>query len=568
MPHRVTNFLRTSSGGIPHIKRKSTTATNNTTTTGSGSGSGTASNTTSGASSRNNSVSGSPYDSDSDDHQHNHNHHAVKMPEHLADALRKQHHRLSLPLPFGRSSSKERGSRSHTPPATRHHHHQQQPPVTLDWSIESPPVIYYGSADESSGAIFSGQLFLDVARDEGVDVESLSATLAIHTVHKRPYQGHCHDCQHRETRLETWDNLLAQPATLAPGRHPFPFSTLLAGHLPASIDTPVLSISYEFRAEAVLSSSSSNSNTKGTPRTLCFERTIPVKRSLAEPLYPHHSVRVFPPTNIKAGAHYNTVIHPTASNKLTLKLDGLVTHNDRVKTVDLWKLKKVTWRLEETIKTVAPACDRHAPSAPVVTLPNPDASHPSADDEDSESTTTTTRGTVRTETRVIGEKQLHEGWKSDYSGNDGTVDMEFDYCVNQYADKNHHTHHRGSGAPPRELKYACDLRNAADGTEVTHSLQIELIVSKEYAPEGKPHLAAQTGTGRILRMHFAVTMTDFPGMGVSWDNEAPPVYQDVPPSPPGYTPPASPPPPLEPPIEYEDLEELFAQRASVEPRSD
>ncbi|GJN68049.1 hypothetical protein PLIIFM63780_001774 [Purpureocillium lilacinum] len=533
MPHRVANFLRTSSGSIPHIKRKSTASSS--------------------ASSRNNSISGSPYASDSDEHQHqhhgHHNHHAVKMPEHLADAIRKQHHRLSLPLPFGRSSSKERnGSRSGTPPASASSHH----PVTLDWSIESPPVVYYGSPDESSGAIFSGQLFLDVARDEGVDVESLTASLVIHTVHKRPFQGHCHDCQHRETRLETWDNLLAQPVTLARGRHPFPYSTLLGGHLPASIDTPVLSISYEFRAEAVVVSS------KGAPRTLRFERTIPVKRSLAEPLYPHHSVRVFPPTNIKAGAHYNTVIHPTASNKLTLKLDGLMTHNDRVKTVDLWKLKKVTWRLEETIKTVAPACDKHSPSAPVVTLPNP--TNLNAHPEDDEHPDLTTRGVVRSETRVIGEKQLHEGWKSDYSGTDGTVDMEFDYCVNQYADAGKH-HQRGA---PRELKYACDLRNAADGTEVTHSLQIELIVSKEYAPEGKPHLAAQTGTGRILRMHFAVTMTEFPGMGVSWDNEAPPVYQDVPPSPPSYTPPMS---PLVPPIEYEDLEELFAQRASVEPRS-
>ncbi|PHH87117.1 hypothetical protein CDD83_9292 [Cordyceps sp. RAO-2017] len=154
---------------------------------------------------------------------------------------------------------------------------------------------------------------------------------------------------------------------------------------------------------------------------------------------------------------------------------------------------------------------------------------------------------VRTETRVLGEKQLHEGWKSDFSGTDGTVDMEFDYCVNQY--KPH----------SRDLKYACDLKTR-DGTEVTHSLLIALIVSKEYAPEGKAHLATQTGTGRILRMHFAVVMTEFPGLGVSWDNEAPPVYQDVPPSPPGY--------PCDegrgPPVEYEDLEALDARRASVE----
>lgn len=497
MPHLVANFLRTS-GNISHIKNKAVSRTSRNSSAASSSNS-----------SRNNSVSVSPYTSDSEDHASL----AARMPE-LGDALKK-HHKLSLH--FGRLSKHDghhgasgAGSGASTAPAG---------PVSMNWSVESPPVVFHGSPDESTGAIISGLMYIDVNQEE-VEVDSFVANLSLNVMHKRPYQKDCTNCQTRVTEVQSW-KFLAQPTTLRRGRHQFPFSTLLRGNLPASMDSPIVSISYLFKAEAV--------TVRNPNATSCvpisFERTLDVKRSLPEPLYPHHSVRVFPPTNIKASAHYNSVIHPSGNNKLTMKLDGLMTHNEKVKTVDLWKLKKVTWKLEETIKTVSAPCDRHAPA-------------PSSPEEDA------SKGVVRTETRILGEQQLHDGWKSDYTGSDGTVDLELDYFVNQL---------KANSKLPR---YACDLKTE-DGTEVTHSLLIELIVSKEFAPEGKTHMSAQTGTGRILRMHFAVSMTEYPGLGVSWDNESPPVYQDVPPSPPGY--------PTEPPIEYDDLEELDAQRASVDP---
>ncbi|KAH0598106.1 hypothetical protein MHUMG1_04478 [Metarhizium humberi] len=494
MPHLVANFLRTSSGNISHIKKSAITRSRTT--------------------SRNNSVSASPYASDSEDHAQ----HSVKMPE-LGDALKK--HRLSLH--FGRSSRHDGAAGSSHSASSGGPH----APASMDWSIESPPIVFYGSPEESTGALVSGLMYIDVHAD-AIEVDSFTASLTMHVTQKKPFQSHCADCQTKVTELKNWQ-FLAHPTSLRRGRHQFPFSTLLDGSLPASTDTPIVSISYHFKAEAVA--------VRGPASTSClpirFERSLHVKRSLPEPLYPHHSVRVFPPTNIKASAHYTAVIHPSGSNAVTLKLDGLMTHNERVKTVDLWKLKKVTWKLEETIKTIAPACDRHAPASSAA------AADADADNE-------AKRGAPRTETRILGEKQLHEGWKSDYSGNDGTVDFEFDYAVNQP---------RTHGKEPR---YACGLKTQ-DGTEVSHALHIELIVSKEFAPEGKTHLAAQTGTGRILRMHFAVNLTEYPGLGVSWDNEAPPVYQDVPPSPPAY--------PAEPPIEYDDLEELDAQRTGSTPGS-
>lgn len=269
---------------------------------------------------------------------------------------------------------------------------------------------------------------------------------------------------------------------------------LLGGHLPASVDTPLVSISYEFRAEAVPKS-------KGNALPpIKFEKTLDVKRSLPTPETPHHSVRVFPPTNIKASAHYPNVIHPIGSYTLAFRLDGIAKLNSRVNTVEYWRLKKLTWKLEETTKTIAPACARHSPKA-----------------GDGVEEQQTKKGVVRTDTRVIGERTLFSGWKSNYtSATDSMIELELDYSL------------------AKGVKYACDTKSR-DGTEVTHQLMVEMVVSQEWAPVNKPSLVTHTGIGRILRMHFGTVLTERAGIGISWDNEAPPIYQDVPPSPPAYT---------------------------------
>lgn len=361
MPGRVTSFFRNTSGNIARIKKATV----------------------------NRSRHASPDVSDTEDsdhHRHHHHHYAFKMPD-LADAL-KSHRRLSLP--FGKQDSH--------PSA-----------VSLSWNIESPPIIFHGTANESTGALVSGTMILEVKEDI-VELDSLNAALNIHVTHKRPYQNHCPECANQYTELQTWI-FLAYPTNLYRGRHLFPFSTLLDGHLPDS----------------------------------------------------------------------------------------------------------------------ALACDKHSAGAQQIQA---------GDDDESPK-----RGIARSEVRLLGEKNLHEGWKSDYSGTDGTVDMEFDCMVNQRCRKG-------------QLKYAADSK-WRDGTEITHSLLIELVMSKEFAPEGRTYQAARTGIGRTLRMHFVIVLTEHPGLGVSWDEEAPPIYQDVPPSPPEYQLP-------EPPIEYEDLEFLDARLLSTE----
>lgn len=487
MPHRVVDFLRPSSGPLAPTKKKARPHTNRTFTSSSTS-------------------SSSSLTSDDGDDSHNHNHHhPINMKKRLS-------------LPFVRYHNRDSSN-------------AQSGPVSVDWLIESPAIVFHGTASDSTGALVSGQMILTVRDDAGlgapVEIDSFKASLHIHVTHKRPAQSTCQECSHQRTLLKEW-SFIAGPMRLAPGRHQYPFSTLLDGHLPASVETALHSVSYDFKAVARLPapapapSAGPNSAAPKAP-VVTFERHLPVTRALPEPDHPHHSIRIFPPTNIKAGAYYASVIRPSSCNDVSLRLDGLASYNDKTGMMDLWKLKKVTWKLEQTVRTVAPVCQKHAHLA-------------NCGDgrmEDAEGRP----GVERHETRILGEKMLHSGWSSDFTaGKDGSVDLDFKYTLNNLKPKDWHG---------RDGRAACDSKSR-DGTTVTHALLIELVVSKEYAPEGKPHLSAPTGTGRILRMHYHVAITDSPGEGVSWDEEQPPMYEEVPPSPPGY-------PSAELPVDYEDI---------------
>ncbi|EMR70610.1 putative lmbr1 domain-containing protein [Eutypa lata UCREL1] len=410
------------------------------------------------------------------------------------------HHRLSFPgLHLGGSKAPKE--------------QPQHPHASLDWRIESPPAMMHGDPDNSTGALVSGQMVLK-AKDIPLEVESFTARLNIHVTQKKPFQGHCSDCANQKTELKSW-TFLAEPTTLTPRTHEFPFSVLLEGHLPATTDNSLVSIQYDFFAEVKPT----------TGPTLKLSKTIDVKRSLPVSDLPHHSIRVFPPTNIAASVHYPQVIHPIGGNKMELRLDGIVKHNVDVKSVEYWKLKRLSWRIEESLSTVAPACEKHTPK-------------PTEPDQAPK------KGLKRSADRVIGSADLHSGWKADY-GPDGKIEAEIEF----HCDPN--------------MKPACNLKSA-DGTEITHQLVVEMVVVQEYAPTSNLKHITPTGVARILRMHFGVVLTERPGLGVSWDNEAPPIYQDVPPSPPRYIPP-SPPTYTSTELQFEGMEELMlSARSSVE----
>lgn len=472
MPHRVANFFRGSASSVEtqvaNIKKKTAVRPANNRSNRS-------------AESVGHVLVASTMDDASTGEDATANPHRKSKRGHSSE--RHDHHRISFPsLHFGRSSKESHAN----------------PTVSIKWQIESPPAVFYGDAENSTGALVSGLLHLNI-NDDNFQMESFNASLNIHVTQKRPFTPHCHDCTHQYTEIQKWA-FLAHPLHLTRGSHAFPFSVLLGGHLPASLEGPISSIVYEFKAEAIPAA--------GFGARTTFTRILDVKRSLPVPEVPHHSVRVFPPTNIKASVHFPQVVHPTGQNSLTLRMDGVAKANSKTNTIEYWRLKKLVWRLEETASTVAPACERHAPR--------------DKDSETPEATAAGKKGAPRTDTRTIGEKTLFNGWKSSYSGVDNScVEMELDYGP------------FSSFTTHKQPHMQCDGKSR-DGTRISHQLMVEMVVSQEWAPAGKPHMLTQTGVGRILRMHFTTIVTERGGIGISWDNESPPIYQDVPPSPPAY----------------------------------
>lgn len=292
------------------------------------------------------------------------------------------------------------------------------------------------------------------------------------------------------------------------GTHSFPFSELLKGTNPASTETPSVSISYHLKAEAIVARHPFIAGSSVTP--LRLEVPVSVRRYLPEPDFPHHSIRVFPPTDIRASAHYTQVLYAGKKNTMTVSLEGLSSKLKDEDVIECWRLKKANWRLEESVRTVARACDRHVDRR---------------EDEEERNRA------VRTETRILGEQNIPPTWKAEYSATTGHAEFEFEFSLQH---PRQHSLHQPAPLP----RYACDVTANADsptGTEVnvTHSLMLELVVSRARAVTSQPDVATETGTGRILRMRFRVFLSE-EGEGVAWDNEAPPLYEDVPPRPPGY----------------------------------
>lgn len=82
-------------------------------------------------------------------------------------------------------------------------------PAALDCLLESQPVVFYGSPDDSSGAPVSGQLVLEVF-DEQLEVINLEVSIVVRVVQRRPFQGHCKECEVREEELKDWKFLHRQ----------------------------------------------------------------------------------------------------------------------------------------------------------------------------------------------------------------------------------------------------------------------------------------------------------------------------------------------------------------------
>ncbi|EWC48161.1 hypothetical protein DRE_02265 [Drechslerella stenobrocha 248] len=347
-------------------------------------------------------------------------------------------------------------------------------PATLNLQIESPPIVCYGASNESSGALLSGMLWLTVDPWE-CEFDSLKLTFQSVVSTKKPVVVGCPDCTSKTTDLQTWD-FVTSAHSFSHGLHNYPFSYLVPGNLPASTDSQLGTIKYQLLARGT--------TVAGVP--VQFTQEVKVARSLLD-RNDRNSLRVFPPTNLAATLTLPPVIHRGGSFPIEMRLEGIVSRTSLTR----WRLRKATWRIEERSRMVSPACKLHA--------------HKIGGEG---------KGVKYEDIKILATEEYKSGWKTDYSNADGKI--EFEFCA----------------GIPAYTAATDDVDNGA-GLAVSHNLVLELIVGEEYCPRNSK-LVTQTGSARVLRMQFNMATTARSGMGISWEDECPPRYDDVPGSPPTY----------------------------------
>jgi hypothetical protein len=352
---------------------------------------------------------------------------------------------------------------------------EAQSAATLNMNVESPPIVFYNSPETSTGAIFSGQLVMNI-QEPHVTVEKFEMRLLAIVSTKKPVAANCPDCSTQTTEIHKWE-FLTHPASFRHGPHSFPFSHLLPGHLPATTHGSLATLDYYLSAVAT----TSNGN------KITYKRNIDIKRAIF-PGNEKHSVRIFPPTNLTASVKLPPVIHPIGDFPLEMRLSGIISNNEDSQT--RWRLRKLNWRIEETQKFIAPACSKHL-----------------------QKVGGEGKGVLHEDVRAIASEEVKTPWKSDFEK--GEIDVEFTAACNV------------------SLKPLCDMESQS-GMSVKHNLIIEMVVAEEWAPLKKLSQATPTGAARVLRTQFHLTLTERSGMGIAWDDEQPPVYEDVPASPPTY----------------------------------
>ncbi|KAE8345923.1 hypothetical protein BDV24DRAFT_101808 [Aspergillus arachidicola] len=381
----------------------------------------------------------------------------------------------------------------------------------LDVVVESPPLVCYGSPANSTGALFSGRLKITVSEVvDSITLDKFDMRLMTRMTTKKPVSRECPNCASKTEELNHW-NFLTEPLHLKPGDHEFPFSYLFPGHLPASCNGSLGKIEYYLSAHA--------QNTTGEEYN--FQMPLHIRRAIL-PGNDKSSIRIFPPTNLTGRIVLPSVVHPIGTFPVQMTLSGVVDKGEETQT--RWRLRKMMWRIEEHQKIVSTACGKHA--------------HKIGGEG---------KGVLHQETRIIGHNEEKEGWKTDFDTAGGEISMQFEASINPTCNP------------------VCDLE-ASGGLEAKHNLVIELIVAEEFCPNRNTRLITPTGAARVLRMQFHLHVTERSGLGISWDEEMPPMYEDVPASPPGYTNPDASsvmedyhgsPLPLP---EYEDLERMESLR--------
>lgn len=543
-------------------------------------------------------------------------------------------------------------SHSHTPPASRSLTGSIQPPSPIQLSIklESPPVVLYGTFEESTGSILSGLLFMN----NNSDVEIQSVTLALEqTIHlTKPFVissntvSLCPDCRVRKNVLARWD-IVTHSTQFSKGSHAYPFSHLLPGSLPALSKFGSKQSSSFVKYDLVAHATAAD----GAPLTL----TLPVNIARLILRGPdRNSLRVFPPTDISATAVLPNVVYPKSSFPVELKFDNMVSGDRR------WRMRKLLWRIEENTRIKGFCCSKHisklkqseelqkrskAPPKPksgnthhstvhTFSTLSPDVSDDVRDNlnrtgneasglngapivnvdmtevertapshaeqsfiEDFSSSVassipSSTLGNSVTnssmvsaspitiasptipvnagahelrlylsESRTVSHGEIKSGWKSDFSGSGQIEVVAHINAMELYTGIVKPIQHASSDDSGYDditqglrngANICCDIDDPNEGIFVSHLLVVEVVIAEEVVNRrGKKRNGSEAGSGqaisepqtsatptgsaRVLRMQFKLTVSERSGLGISWDDEVPPTYNDVSClSPPGY----------------------------------
>lgn len=183
------------------------------------------------------------------------------------------------------------------------------------------------------------------------------------------------------------------------------------------------------------------------------------------------------------------------------------------------------------------------------------------------------------ESRTVNHGEIKSGWKSDFNGR-GVIELVADIIATNFSTGyiKHISKCSSDDAPKDDLvdglrngaNVSCDIEDPTLGVYVNHTLIVEVIVAEELlhsvVKKGKrsdsfsnlvpvssnqsastpprtpvsgpasarnsPHPSSQqtgvpTGAARVLRMQFKLPLTERSGLGIAWDDEVPPTYEDV-----------------------------------------
>lgn len=356
---------------------------------------------------------------------------------------------------------------------------QQMDPLSIDIEFESPPLVFHGTPANSTGALLSGQVALSITKHE-IQLRSLEMALLGKVTTSRPVSKDCLGCKVRVTAIKRW-RFLPGPC-LQTGKHHFPFSYHLQGCLPTTSHGSLGSIEYVLEVQA----SSDSGHDVNLSRPLKIGRAL--KPMGDRTISPHCT-----PLQVGSKLTIPSFIHPIGLFNVQLRLTDVCKkwgyHERR------YHLLKVNWRIEEHSCNISPACFKHQ-----IIVGGEE------------------RGIKHTDMRVIGSNDVTSGFKNDFETPGGQIEVEFQACVK-----------------PDGI-HVCDV-NSPTGFMVSHLLVLDLLLSEHLAStKEQGGYTTPTGNMNSMRMETKLILSERAGMGISWDEERPPLYDDVPSSPPGYFP--------------------------------